>query len=112
MEEKAKQDSEEFFIKQNGKKVKISLNINALPADQLFEVPSDILVFDEPQPKFKTGKKVQPKEIKKVEETPKIEITEADSIFLSKLKRKTLFVSATLTREFKGTKYFIKKTWN
>lgn len=28
------------------------------------------------------------------------------------MKRKTMFVSATLTREFKGTKYFVKKTWN
>jgi sortase (surface protein transpeptidase) len=28
---------------------------------------------------------------------------------LSKLKRRIFFISATLTREFKGTKYFIKK---
>lgn len=28
---------------------------------------------------------------------------------MSKLKRRIFFISATLTREFKGTKYFIKK---
>jgi hypothetical protein len=36
-------------------------------------------------------------------------LTEAEVSFLSKLKRRIFFVSATLTREFKGTKYFIKK---
>lgn len=27
---------EEFYIKENGKKVKLSLNLNSLPTDQLF----------------------------------------------------------------------------
>jgi hypothetical protein len=56
MEEKLQHETEDFFIKQNGKKVKIRLNINALPSDQLFEVPANLLVFDEPQPQFKPVK--------------------------------------------------------
>lgn len=39
-----------------------------------------------------------------------VKLTDAEINFLAKLKRRIFFVSATLTREFKGTKYFIKKS--
>lgn len=53
---------EEFFIKENGKKVKLNLNLNSLPTDQLFEVPEgmfQITGVDEIKPKSKSGKKEQ-----------------------------------------------------
>lgn len=103
---------EDFFIKENGKKMKLSLNLNFLPTDQLFEVPDGMFKItgvDEVKPKAKSAKKEAPKPPK----TPKIKevkFTEAEINFLAKLKRRIFFVSATLTREFKGTKYFIKKS--
>lgn len=34
------------------------------------------------------------------------------SEIITKMKRRIFFISATLTREFKGTKYFTKKNKN
>ena len=107
MEQKAMR--EEFYIKENGKKVKLSLSLNSFPTDQLFEVPAGLFTItglDEVKP-AKSEKKEKPYKPMKVKETP---LTEAELNFLSKLRRRIFFVSATLTKEFKGTKYFIKKS--
>jgi hypothetical protein len=112
---------EEFFIKENGKKVKLSLSINSLPTDQLFEVPAGMFTItgaDELQPRGKSGKKGAKSEKGGPEqERParpvkcrEAKLTDAETNFLAKLRRRIFFVSATLTREFKGTKYFIKKS--
>lgn len=43
LEEKAVK--EEFYIRENGKKVKLNLSLNSFPTDQLFEVPADLFTF-------------------------------------------------------------------
>ena len=40
-----KQINEDFFIRENGKKVKLSLNLNSFPTDQIFEIPADMFTF-------------------------------------------------------------------
>ena len=40
------QKDNEFYIKENGKKKKITFNINAVATDQLFEVPLSLFQID------------------------------------------------------------------
>ena len=85
------------------------MNLNSVPTDQIFQVPASLLTFADPQFQPKPQKKKKTKEVEKEKKTAEIEISSEDKIFLGKLKRRIFFISATLTRQFKGSKYFIKK---
>ena len=71
------------------------MNLNSLPTEQIFEVPSNLFVFGDPQyqPKEETKSKKS-----KSQEKAKIALTKEDQNFLGKLKRRIFFISATLTR--------------
>lgn len=72
---KAHEELNEFYIKENGKKVKLSFNINTLATEQLFEVPEgmfQISGFANPEELKVPGKTIKPKKQKKVKNSTKM----------------------------------------
>ena len=56
IDKKNRQAGEEFYVKENGKKIKLNLSINAIPTDQAFEVPSNMFTFADPHYQDKADK--------------------------------------------------------
>lgn len=94
------------FIREHGKKIPLNFTSNTLATEQLFEVPMGMFTVAgyTPTDGYKVGK---PKP--KVTQKDREDFTPRELAFLNKLKRRVFFISATLTREFKGARYFVKK---
>lgn len=46
MQERIKKESQgEYYIKENGKKIKLNFDINSIVTDQLFEVPAHLFTI-------------------------------------------------------------------
>ena len=75
IDEKHEVPNEDYYIKENGKKVKLKFNLNAIVTDKLFEIPSHLFTFADPQFQPKTTKSKHAKSELKQEETAPLALT-------------------------------------